>query len=206
MSGNRPDWIQVSALNELTLFWTALHLKIWFLLTDEQRADLKKLKSRDDRIRDLQTYGRKLNAAGKFQHLRQEFLAEIEKAEGRREDGNLAKAKKKVKEATDKKNPVPPLPPIKPNPNTRKAELNFLREHKPAPVDQAHLTQFEEECPSWLRESLEPLPPDAARRRLVILYRMVFPAPDEIPPPKPKPKPPKSPAEPPQPGTGPGIR
>lgn len=60
-------------------------------------------------------------------------------------------------------------------------------------VDAARLSRFEAALPGWLRSSLDPLPADEARRRLAILYRLVFPEGQEMPEPA-KPKPAARPA------------
>src|SRR5207249_10847844 len=69
----------------------------------------------------------------------------------------------------------------------RRLEAIYFRTHEPEPVDPQRLGWFEEALPSWLDELIDPLPPEAARRRLTILYRLVFPPPEEMPAPRPEP-------------------
>ena len=65
------------------------------------------------------------------------------------------------------------------------ADNFYFREHPPH--DSVHpdrLVRFMEAMPDWIRGRIEPLSPTEARRRLTILYRIVYPAPAEIPVPK----------------------
>ena len=65
-------------------------------------------------------------------------------------------------------------------------EIRVLHQHDEDKVSSANLARFEDDLPSWARESLDQLPPDAARRRLTVLYRLIFPAGSEMPAPKPR--------------------
>ncbi len=78
-------------------------------------------------------------------------------------------------------------------------EQQVLRDLDNESVTQANLDRFEAALPPWARDSLDALPPSAARRRLKALYRLVHPAPAEMPisksptPPKPAtPAPPRA--------------
>ena len=70
-------------------------------------------------------------------------------------------------------------------------ELQVLRELDEEMVSPANLDRFEAALPPWAKDSLDALPPEAARRRLKALYRLVYPSPEEMPatkgtmPPKP---------------------
>ena len=48
------------------------------------------------------------------------------------------------------------------------------------PVTPDRLAQFLSALPAWIQTSFDPLPPDEARRRLTVAYRLVFPPPEEI--------------------------
>ena len=50
----------------------------------------------------------------------------------------------------------------------------YFVEKPPAKVSPDKLLQFERAVPSWIRGSYDTLPPEEARRRLTILYRLVF--------------------------------
>jgi hypothetical protein len=181
---DRHNWMQISTLNDLPLFWTAFHLKIWFLLDESDRANLTKIQDHDAQIAQLRTYGQKVKIGLAFKHMKDEIEAETEAIEKEREKqpqqkGSLGKAAAKAR-----RNFVVP----KSNPIGRQVIMKYLHDHKPTPVAAQQLSWFVDESPSWLRESLASLPPDDARRRLIVLYRVVFPAGSEIPKPKPKPK------------------
>ncbi len=85
------------------------------------------------------------------------------------------------------------LPPKADN-GLKRLELNLLRKAEEPRVEPYRLAEFEKHMPPWVRESLDPFPPDSAERRLRILYRMVFPPGEELP----APAPPKKPAAPPR--------
>ncbi len=71
----------------------------------------------------------------------------------------------------------------------RKIEYErFVRNPARDPITARNLERFEESMPPWIRESFDALPPDAAVARLRLLYRLVFPAPEELPEPKPQQK------------------
>ncbi len=62
------------------------------------------------------------------------------------------------------------------------ADNAYFREHPPAPpVHPDRLVRFMDAVPDWIRGRIEPLSPLEARRRLTVLYRIVYPAPAEIP-------------------------
>lgn len=74
-----------------------------------------------------------------------------------------------------------PEPEAETTPAHHVAEAHVLRDFEPEPVARAALERFESTLPDWVLETLDPLPPAAARARLVILYRLAFPAPQEVP-------------------------
>ena len=52
-------------------------------------------------------------------------------------------------------------------------------------MDAGELARFAAALPSWIRQSLDALPPDAARERLRLIYRSLWPdcaMPADIPP------------------------
>jgi hypothetical protein len=68
------------------------------------------------------------------------------------------------------------------------SESLYFAQNPPQAVAAENLALFESQVPGWLRATLDPLPPDDARRRLTILYRQIYPPGQEIPPP-PRPSP-----------------
>ncbi|MBX6316719.1 MAG: hypothetical protein IRY99_27960, partial [Isosphaeraceae bacterium] len=111
-------------------------------------------------------------------HLKDEYQSELEAV---KKDLGVSQLPKK---AGDLSRPQAKAQP-KAESLRRLTEYRFLRDHEPAPVSPANLARFVAALPSWIREGLDPLPPDAARRRLQVLYRLVFPPGEEIPAPAP---------------------
>jgi hypothetical protein len=65
----------------------------------------------------------------------------------------------------------------------RRQAINFhflLENHRPKPVDADHLNDFLTSFPPWLRSRFDHHSPDEARRRLTVVYRLVFPPGQEI--------------------------
>jgi hypothetical protein len=64
----------------------------------------------------------------------------------------------------------------------RGVEARYLSTINPQPVAPVNLERFQRAIPDWLRAALLPLPPPAARERLTLLYRLIFPHPQEYVP------------------------
>lgn len=64
----------------------------------------------------------------------------------------------------------------------RIAEQLYYVEHPVQKVRADQLFAFEKALPPWLRTMFDALPPDEARQRLTVLYRLVFPFPEEYRP------------------------
>jgi hypothetical protein len=65
----------------------------------------------------------------------------------------------------------------------RRQMINFHylgKDHHPKAVTPARLAEFLASFPQWLQSSFDHYPPDEAKRRLTIVYRLVFPPPSEI--------------------------
>jgi hypothetical protein len=59
----------------------------------------------------------------------------------------------------------------------RRVAINlYFQEHPPRPVDPANLDRFRAAFPAWIQATFDSLPPDEARRRLTIVYRLVYPS------------------------------
>ena len=67
---------------------------------------------------------------------------------------------------------------------TRRLAANlYVQEHGPEhPVDVSRLTAFYSAIPSWIQSTFAPFPADEARRRLSVVYRSVYPHPEEYSP------------------------
>jgi len=66
----------------------------------------------------------------------------------------------------------------------RLLESYYLLEHPPEKVKTENLLRFDAALPPWIRATFDALAADEARRSLSILYRLVFPAPEEMEAPK----------------------
>ena len=62
--------------------------------------------------------------------------------------------------------------------------LYFLEQPTPRPVDPQRLAQFFAAMPPWVRTSFDSYTADEARRRLTLVYRLLFPK-DEFKPARP---------------------
>jgi hypothetical protein len=83
-----------------------------------------------------------------------------------------------------RKNLDRPGPQVKANgPAMRLVEASFMLGFHPAPVEPNRLDRFAHAIPPWLLDQLDALPPDAARHRLEILYRLIYPDGQEMPEP-----------------------
>lgn len=171
------DWLQVSALNSEFLEDTAHALKVWFKLDDAEKAELNGL-------RDVERRRQRVMALGREREIRRDFRQERIGARDRFEE-----LKKKIMS-----NPTlggrfeSAKPAIRAEFFRRAREALLLGSLEPPVVEPANLARFERSMPEWVREGLDPLPPEAARRRLQVLYRLVFPEGEEVPePPEPTP-------------------
>jgi hypothetical protein len=64
----------------------------------------------------------------------------------------------------------------------RRMALNlYFLEHPPARVSPDRLEQFVAGLPTWALAGFDAFPPAEARRRIAVVYRLLFPAPAEIP-------------------------
>lgn len=198
MGRRLADGLQISSLARPPLRQTARELLVWFSLEGPEDArdkeELRKAKDANKRKGLSERLGKKKRLGLEFQHEDDEFKAdeeavraEIGKVEGVIKAGG---ARPKV-ELGNRKELIPKL-----------AELRVLRAHETQEVSPANLDRFEAALPPWAREGLDGLPPEAAKRRLKVLYRLVFPEGQEIPAPKPKVAP-KAPSRPAPPANGP---
>lgn len=198
-SGDAPplgNAIQISELSRIRLRALARELVVWFSLDPKQdakdRDEFGRMKDPATRKQFARSLVRKKNLTAKIREEEAEFLeaeaavrkdllkvvAEQAKAEAQKRKAALADGGSALE-------------------NARRAavykleEVQVFRQLDGQTVDPANLARFEAALPPWARESMDALPPDAARRRLKILYRLVFPAGTELPTPKP-PEPAKS--------------
>ena len=95
----------------------------------------------------------------------------------------------------------------------RQAINYYFLNHPPKSVTPERLSEFLAAFPPWLQSTFDPHSPEEAQRRLTVVYRLVFPPPQEIkptqrpsaPPPAARPDT-KQPARPARPGGNPSSR
>jgi hypothetical protein len=165
-------------------------IRSWQKLSDKEKAEVEKSDRIHQRLQAVRKFGLQRGVVPRpFPAAREEdLLARLAK-----EDRVRAVFPKQVNEieakAEAEKSEADPARKLADarkrlvNPLHQLAESLYFAEHPPQAVTPARLEQFEAEMPGWLRATFDSLPPDDARRRLAILYRQVYPAPEEIPPP-----------------------
>ncbi len=155
-------------LGGISLFDQAEQINIWLELTDAERAEVAKLgdSDRDHRLsalahekkiapiarpsaQVLEAAHEKVLKSEKFA-----FLKNVERTEVKKPEKSKQARKKLPQQFIDN---------------------YYFIEYRPTKVGPDKLLQFERALPSWIRGSYETLPPEEARRRLTILYRLVFP-------------------------------
>jgi hypothetical protein len=169
-----PLFLQIADLNAPSPFDVAHRLKVWFALTPAERAETERLPP-EKRRPHLEELGRKKKVGAMHRLTR----AEEEKALDHLQANALLKDRlnrlaelKRIAEAGKKTDEV------------RKAELarrKVADNYHFEKVGSENLMRFNSALPSWIRAPLDHLPPEEARRRLTILYRLVFPAGSEMP-------------------------
>ena len=169
-------------LGTMPPFEMANALKVWLRLDAKEQTRIETINPIRARIQELTRIGR----VDKHLPMKPFSLVEEEAIRRRIEAmENLRQIfpgyyRKVVQEKVEAKRTVLGIN----NPIHNLTESLYFIEHPPTPVSVAHLVQFDSELPPWFRSSLDPLPPEDARRRLAILYRQIYESPAEIPAPK----------------------
>jgi hypothetical protein len=167
-------------------FELAREFKIWQSLSPEQRREIEKIPATNQRRDKLLEYGKEF----RIRDFRpSDFRSEdwIPKAEARVDElkgtvPGLKAALAKAATLVDKRKPdakMPGRPPI-----LRRLAINlyFLEQAPPHSVDPDRLRQFIAALPPWIRSGFDAYPPDEARRRVTMIYRIAFPYPEEFKP------------------------
>jgi hypothetical protein len=162
--------LPVAGLGRNSLVETALMLEVWSALTPEQRAEIDQLPQDNDRRDRLLELGRALRIKPPVR------LTQVQVAEliARVESAPQSKAWLR-----------PILKKMESNKQARAlhrlADNLYFLEHPPEKVEASRLLRFESTLPAWISAWYDPLPPEEARRRLTILYRLMYPYPSELP-------------------------
>jgi hypothetical protein len=165
-----PVFLQVIDFSVIQPAETAHRLKAWFELRPEERAEIEKIPARADQESRLAELG---------QHVKVGPVNRLTKGD---EDALFAKMETNPQLKNWLAAPPKKVDPTKHEKMKRRLAANYyFLEHPPASVEPSNLMRFASAMPSWYREQFDHLPPEEARRRLTILYRLVFPAPGEMP-------------------------
>jgi hypothetical protein len=145
--------------------------KIWQVLAPNQRQAIEKKAGTPQRLQDLFRLGKTKGIDREIKPPdfdEDQWLAETEKhLREKRPTLILEELRKKAD---------PRLPLI-----MRRMAINYsYLDKKQQPVNSDHLATFVATFPPFIQSSFEQYPPDEARRRLTIVYRLVFPPGQEI--------------------------
>jgi Protein of unknown function (DUF3106) len=164
-----PLFLQVVDFTLASPFESAHMLRAWFDLKPEKRAELERMSSTTEQKKSLTALGQHSKLGPPKRPAKAEEDKLLEKIDA---DPRLKSWMSSAKKADAAKNDKA---------RRRLAENYYFIQHPPASVDPGNLMRFESALPRWYRDQFEYLPPEEARRRLAILYRLVFPAPSEMP-------------------------
>lgn len=191
------DRLQVSSLASEPLMLSALELRLWFSLgTDDREAVLKPPNPK----RQKEEFFRRVRDSEHLGPVVRELTGRLRLEEGGRRPRLEEKIGPRIDQFLEEAlrqryRGVKFAPRVETG--LRNAAVAVLKRQEEPKADPDQLRRFEEHMPPWVRESLDPLPPDSAERRLRILYRLVFPPGEELPAPAP-PKKPEAKAAPPR--------
>jgi hypothetical protein len=175
LSDLTPPFLQVAEIGEYSPFELAAIYKIWHALTPAQRKEVEKPVGNPGRLQVLLRLG---DAKKLPREIIPEGYDEERALEGfgpffkKAHSALVVDLPKKQNEARAAE-------------ITRRQAINFyyLSADKRAAVKHVsaeRLDQFAATFPWWVQSAFESFPPDEARRRLTIIYRLVFPHPQEI--------------------------
>ncbi len=176
-----PPWMQFGDVAGTGPFEVAAWFKIWQELTPQQKREVESLPATAQRRAKLLELGPSLKTMREIRPADfrledwtpkvQEKISELEAAdpEFRTTVGKAVQAA--LKRRGETKEQTPRAPQV-----LRRLAINlYFLEHPPRPVDTERLAQFAAAMPPWIRASFDSLAPDEARRRLAIIYRLLYP-------------------------------
>ncbi|MGE3819146.1 MAG: DUF3106 domain-containing protein [Isosphaeraceae bacterium] len=160
-----PLFLLAADFGGFSPFDLANRMKVWLALDAAQKAEINRLEE-PARSRRLQELGRSLgvSAVGRISQAQEDQA--FDRARRSAIFPLLNRPEELVKVGRLKQ---------------RLAESAYFSENPPAKVSPENLLRFAEAMPIWMRSLIDPMPPDDARKRLTVLYRLVFPAPAELP-------------------------
>jgi len=188
---NSPYWMQFADVAGRSPFELATIFKVWQELTPQQRREIEGLPAGEKRRSKLDEYRRELRLT--IREIRpHDFNVEdwIPKVEAKIADisgydpelkNAIEKAQRnviaKIEQAIKRKNEAKEQGGHFVSPFLRRLAINlyYLEQPVSRSVDPERLAQFLAAMPSWIRTSFDSYSADEARRRLTLVYRLVFP-------------------------------
>lgn len=192
-------WSRSATFNPLPLLETAYLVKAWFLLDEQGRAHIERLPRIEERIERLRELSADEDQRGN--------LNQVEEWENRILSRMPPPMRQRFEGQGSERYPFRFDPRSRSAP-ARKSQvrLRLLRSMESWLIQEfaddrsviatTELLSFENSLPAWIRATFDPLPPEAARHRLSILYHLVlndqelpaqeFPRTPEPPPGRPK--------------------
>jgi hypothetical protein len=183
-----PYWMQFAEVAGGSPFELAAVFKIWHDLAPDQRREIEKLATVAQRRDKLLEFGRSMRVFREVIPVDfrvEEWIPKVEAKidELRGSDPELrtaiARAENKLAAKNKGEGKIRVHPPI-----LRRLAINLylLSQDPPRSVSQARLDEFFAALPPWVHSSFDSYPADEARRRLTLVYRLVFPYPSEFQP------------------------
>ena len=168
---------QFAMLGPLSPFEGAHLLKIWLELPPDRRKEVDALPPLE-RLKRINELGEDLGIAPRGEFLRSE------RAAIRRRMASMPQLSQEFEALKAQDTPKANL---RAQQIQRLVEGAYLLENEERPVPSQELGRFAAMLPDWFREPLDAMPPEAARRRLTVLYRLTHPSDsDPTPPPSPE--------------------
>ncbi|MDX2035728.1 MAG: hypothetical protein SFX72_03670 [Isosphaeraceae bacterium] len=164
-------------------------IRVWFALDDRERARIESFPV-VRRIAELSAIGfqrrievRRLPEADQFAARKELEELPLYKSLLANIRGRQDKSKLDSKVGGLLKKKLENRPQVLANPLNHLVESHYFVQHPPIRVEPSNLARFAAALPSWVKDSIDPLPAEEARRRLTILYREIYPHPQEMPKP-----------------------
>ena len=193
------DFIQLGGTGTFEL---AALCKAWLALSPADRKAIDGLEA-GKRKEELARRGRSLDIPRELRPHDFDEAHWIEEAEARIRDIRATSPGprdwiSKIEEKFEQGGPNAAEPPPRVRHFMRRLAVNlYVEEHKlERPVDPGRLEQFYGAMPPWIQSAFSPYPGDEARRRLSLIYRLIYPYPEEFRPSGPARPAPANPARP----------
>ena len=159
-----PVFVRLTDFGGVSPYELANRIKIWFALNPAQRMGLNRLEE-PARLRTLKDHGSKLKIAAISPPPRLDEESVFQRAIKRNSFAALKRSDDLVMH----------FPKLK----QRLADHIYFVDNPPVRVLPENLLLFTKAMPDWERVQFDALPPDEARRRITIIYRLVLPSPEE---------------------------